>query len=82
MKTCTELQAVTTDLVALEAIVRALAQVQARRSPTSLGDLLQALTREADRLHAGCSEETDTDGAAKAVVESWIEYIKDEAIAA
>ena len=81
-----KIEAVSADLIALEAVVRAIARSQARRSPTALGDLLQALETEAHRMaersempgDAGLAETTS----ARAVVEAWIEQLKDEAIAA
>lgn len=81
-----KIEALSADLVALEAVVRAIARVQARRSPTALGDLLQSLEAEAERMAAQADLPGDTgqEGArsAQAVVEGWIEDLKDEAMAA
>lgn len=80
------LQALSIDLVALEAVVRALARSQARRSPTALGDLLQALSEEADRMGETVALFGDSArgeaGCAQAVIEAWMQELKEEAVAA
>lgn len=80
-----KITALSADLTALEAVVRALARTQARRSPTALGDLLQSLEAEVHRMRdqadiSGSGE--DEARSAQAVVEGWIEHLKDEAMAA
>lgn len=80
-----KISALSADLVALEAVVRALARTHARRSPTALGDLLQALETEVHRMRdqadlPGSGE--DEARSAQAVIEGWIEQLKDEAMAA
>lgn len=68
-----ELRAVGVDLIALQAVVRALVRTQARRSPTALCDLLQALSVEAERLRDHVE-----DAGPAGVLEAWIEDIKEE----
>lgn len=76
------LQALSSDMLALRATVRALARIQARRSPAALSELVQALAEETGRL----GETTpfyDEEGrqqaeAAGAVVAAWIADIKAE----
>lgn len=78
-----DLQSLSVDLAGLQAVVRALARTQAWRSPTALGDLLQALSTEADRLGEACDVSGATsDHGAHAVVQAWIEHIKEEALLA
>ncbi len=43
-------QALASDVLALRAAVRALARIQARRSPAAMSELLQALAEETGRL--------------------------------
>jgi hypothetical protein len=75
------LHALNTDVVALEAVVRALVRSQAGRSRTALTNLLDALSEESDRLGAG-SPAGDPDVAdVCAVLNGWIEDIKNEAMA-
>lgn len=75
------LRAVSIDLTALEAVVRALTRVQARRSPTALCDLLQALSMEADRLREAAVLEDDIERSASGgVLDAWIAGIREEAI--
>lgn len=80
------LEAVAADLTALEAVVRAMASAQARKSPTALGDLLQALAAEAEQMTAQAElmgdEARAEAGSARAVVEAWMEDLKDRAMAA
>ncbi len=86
MTTDAKIEALSADLTALEAVVRAIARSQARRSPTALGDLLQALEAEVHRMTDRCELPGDTGQdearSAGAVVEAWIEELKDEAMAA
>jgi len=76
------LDAITTDLTALEAIVRALARSQARRSRTALADLLDSLSTEADRIRTspafGGVDRTGVCG----VLDAWVEDLKVEALMA
>lgn len=44
------LQALSSDVLALRAAVRALARIQARRSPAAMSELVQALAEETGRL--------------------------------
>ena len=71
----TNIAALSADVAALQGVVRALTLIQARRSPTSLGALLQALSVES----AGMAND---DACAAAMIEAWIETLKDEAMAA
>ena len=74
------LRAVTNDLVALEAVVRALARSHARRSRSALTELLEALALETDRLRT-CALPGDTDALGPcSVLDSWIEDLKNEAM--
>lgn len=73
------LNALSIDVLALQAVVRALARSQANRSPSSLGDLLHALTVEADRLRNATTAAND-EAVAGDVVDAWIEDLKDEAM--
>lgn len=76
------LQALASDLLALRATVRALARIQARRSPAALSELVQALAEETGKL----GESTpfyDEEGrqqaeAAGAVVAAFIADLRDE----
>ncbi|HEY0053182.1 MAG TPA: hypothetical protein VGB49_07210 [Caulobacteraceae bacterium] len=70
-----DLNALSADVAALQGVVRALTLVQARRSRTALCELLQALSAEAAGL-------ADDDACAAAMIEAWVEVLKDEAIAA
>ena len=76
------LRAVSIDLTALEAVVRALARVQARRSPTALCDLLQSLSIEVDRLREAATliDEDLEHTASSGVLDAWIAGIREEAI--
>jgi hypothetical protein len=73
------LDAIATDLAALEAIVRGLARSQARRSRTSLVELLAALTDEAERIRT-CPVFSGVDRSGVCgVLEAWVEDLKVEA---
>jgi hypothetical protein len=73
------LDAITTDLTALEAIVRGLARSHARRSRTSLIDLLASMTEEADRIrHCPTFSGVDRSGVC-GVLDAWVEDLKVEA---
>ena len=74
-----QLRALSVDVAALQAVVRALARSQARRSQSSLCDLLQALTVESDRLRDPATANDDHAGAC-GVLDAWIEDLKDEAM--
>lgn len=72
----TRLHALTTDVVALEAVVRALVRVETRRSRTAGDELLQALAEESAHLSAN-SIPGDPDVAA--ILESlqgWVDELK------
>lgn len=74
--------AITTDLIALEAVVRALARTQARRSRSALMDLLESLSAEADRIRTSPAfSGVDRDGVC-GVLEAWVEDLKAEALLA
>lgn len=73
------LHALSVDVLALQAVVRALARSQAQRSQSSLCDLLQALSVEADRLRDATTAANDEAGAS-GVLDAWIEDLKDEAM--
>jgi hypothetical protein len=78
--TATRLHALTTDVVALEAVVRALVRVETRRSRSAATELLDALTEETDRLSAG-SIPGDPDVAA--ILESlqgWVDELKSDVL--
>lgn len=79
--TATRLHAVNTDLVALEAVVRALARVHARRSRTALTELLEALSEESQTLSAGALPGDPDVAEVCDVLHAWIEDLKTEAMA-
>jgi hypothetical protein len=70
------LHSVTVDLVALEAVVRAIARAQARLSRTALSDLLECLSQEADRLGAGAHPNDPDVAGVHGALDSWIEDIR------
>jgi len=76
------LDAITTDLTALEAIVRALARTQARRSRTALADLLDSLATEADRIRSSPTFGGVNRAGVCGVLDAWIEDLKVEALMA
>lgn len=76
------LDAITTDLTALEALVRALARTQARRSRTALADLLDSLSTEADRIRSSPAFGGIDRAGVSGVLEAWIEDLKVEALRA
>ena len=73
------IDAITTDLTALEAIVRGLARSQARRSRTSLVDLLSSLNEEADRIRTCPTFSGVNRSGVCGVIEAWVEDLKIEA---
>ena len=74
--------AIITDMVALESIVRALMRSQAGRSRTAMTDVLDSLSTEADRLRT-CPTYSGVDRSGVcAVLEAWVEDLKSEAWAA
>ena len=76
------LDAITTDLTALEAVVRALARTHARRSRTALADLLDSLSTEADRIRSTPAFGGIDRAGVCGVLEAWIEDLKAEALIA
>lgn len=76
------LQALSSDVLALRAAVRALARIQARRSPAAMTELVQALAEETGRLAETVpfydEEARDQAAAAGAVMAAWIEDLKAE----
>jgi hypothetical protein len=69
---------VTTDLVALEAVVRALVRVETRRSSAARAELLSALAEESDRLCAGALPNDPDVADVCAALGGWIENLKGE----
>ena len=67
---------VTVDLVALEAVVRAMARAQARLSRSSLTDLLECLAEESDRLGAGTLPNDPDVAGVHGVLEAWVEDLR------
>ena len=76
------LQALSSDVLALRAAFRALARIQARRSPAAMSELLLALAEETGRLGEAVpfydEDGRDQAEAAGAVVAAWIEDLKAE----
>lgn len=70
------LHAVTVDLVALEAVVRAIARAQARLSRSSLTDLLDCLAEETARLGAGALPGDPDVAGVHGVLEAWADDIR------
>lgn len=77
--TATRLHALTTDVVALEAVVRALVRVETRRSRAAAAELLEALSEESDRLSAGSIPGDPDVGAILESLQGWIDELKYEA---
>lgn len=73
------IDAIITDLTALEAIVRGLARSHARRSRSSLIDLLASLTEEADRIRNCPTLSEGNRSGVSGVLEAWVEDLKVEA---
>jgi hypothetical protein len=73
------LDAITTDLIALETIVRALARSYARRSRTNLIDLLDCLSIEADRIRTCPTFSGSNRDGVCGVLDAWVEDLKTEA---
>lgn len=76
------LQALSSDMLALRAAVRALARIQARRSPAALSELVQTLAEETGRL-GEATPFYDEEGrqqaeAAGVIVAGWIADLKAE----
>ena len=86
MTNAASLEAMSADLLALQAMVRALALVQSRRSPAAMNDLVQALCEETGRLSEALPVYDEVGrrraAAAAAVVGAWIEDVRAEAKAA
>lgn len=86
MTSSDNLDALASDVLALQAVVRALARLQARRSPAALNDLMQALCEETGRLAetAPFYDERARRQAisASSVVGAWIQELREEAQAA
>ena len=75
----TRLHALTTDVVALEAVVRALVRVETRRSRTALAELQEALAEESDRLSAGSIPGDPDVASILEALQGWIDDLKAEA---
>ncbi|HZV84266.1 MAG TPA: hypothetical protein VFF48_04685 [Brevundimonas sp.] len=73
------LDAITTDLTALEAIVRGLARSYALRSRTSLVELLASLTEEAERVRSCPTFSGVNRSGVCGVLDAWVEDLKVEA---
>lgn len=86
MTNSASLEAMSADLLALQAMVRALALVQVRRSPAAMNDLVQALCEETGRLSESLPIYDEVGrrraAAAAAVVGAWVEDVRSEAKAA
>lgn len=74
--------AITTDLTALEAVVRALARAQARRSRTALTELLESLSTESGRIRTSPAFTGIDRAGVCGVLDAWIEDLKAEALIA
>lgn len=74
------LHTLTTDLVVLEAVVRALIRVEAVRSPAAMHALLDSLAVEADRLAAGAIPGDPDVAGVSETLNHWIEEIRAEAM--
>lgn len=76
------LQALSSDMLALRATVRALARIQARRSPAALSELVQALAEETGKLGEATpfydEEARQQAEAAGAVVAAFVADLRDE----
>ncbi|GAA0643725.1 hypothetical protein [Brevundimonas lenta] len=70
------LHALTVDLVAMEAVVRALAHAQARKSRTALTDLLECISEEGDRLGAGAAPNDPDVANVRAALDTWVDDIR------
>ena len=73
------LDVITTDLIALETIVRGLAQSYARRSRTNLIDLLDCLSIEAERIRTCPTFSGANREGVCGVLDAWVEDLKAEA---
>ncbi|KQW82228.1 hypothetical protein [Brevundimonas sp. Root1279] len=78
--TATRLHALTTDVVALEAVVRALVRVETRRSRAAGAELLEALSEESDRLSAGSIPGDPDVAAILDGLQTWIDELKSDVL--
>lgn len=74
--------AIITDLTALEAVVRAVAFTQVRRSRTALTELLERLSGEAERIRTSPEFSGIDRAGVCGVLDAWIEDLKAEALRA
>lgn len=78
--TATRLHALTTDVVALEAVVRALVRVETRRCRAAGAELMQALTEESDRLSAGSIPGDPDVAAILEALQGWVDELKSDVL--
>ena len=80
-----QLEALSADVLALEAVVRALVRLEARRSPGALADLIDTMTVEAERLAETIAIEKDLEPGeihpSCAVLAAYIEHVKEDGTA-
>ena len=77
----TDLQTVSADLTALQAVVRGLCRAYSGRSPAALAEVLDGLSAEADRLEQTARITGDrVQTGAHALVEAWIDDVREEVI--
>lgn len=77
----TDLQTISADLTALQAVVRGLCRAYSGRSPAALAEVLDGLSAEADRLEqAGRITGDSVQTGAHALVEAWIEDVRQEVV--
>lgn len=76
-----DLQTISVDLTALQAVVRGLCRAYSGRSPAALAEVLDGLSAEAGRLEqTGRMTGDRVQTAAHALVEAWIEDIREEVV--
>jgi len=77
----TDLQTISADLAALQAVVRGLCRAYSGRSPAALAELLEGLSAEADRLEQTARITGDrVQTGAHALVEAWLDDVREEAL--
>ena len=77
----TDLQTISVDLTALQAVVRGLCRAYSGRSPAALAEVLDGLSTEADRLEQiGRITGDRVQTGAHALVEAWIDDVREEVL--
>ena len=78
-----DLQSLAVDVTALQAVVRGLSRAYSGRSPAALAEVLDGLSVEADRLEQAANITGDRlQAGAHALVEAWIEDVRQEVLCA